>query len=100
LTRISRRRGALKRDDRIDALAHTVGYYTDMLGVDVDKMIVVQEEKNRQEEYDMWENDGRRTAMISRGLSGAVKVFNTDKRLPNRLIEWGKIRTKPSRREW
>jgi hypothetical protein len=100
LTRISRRRGSLKRDDRIDALAHAVSYYTDMLGVDVDKMIVAQEEKNRQEEYDMWENDGRRANMISRGLSGAVKVFNTNKKLPNRLIQWNDIRTKPSKREW
>jgi hypothetical protein len=71
-----------------------------MLGVDVDKMIVAQEEKNRQEEYDMWENDGRRANMISRGLSGAVKVFNTNKKLPNRLIQWNDIRTKPSKREW
>ena len=71
-----------------------------MLGVDVDKMIVAQEHKNKQDEYDRWENDGRRSNMISRGLSGAVKVLKKDNRAPLRLIGWDKIRTRSNKREW
>ena len=47
ITRLTNMRGALKHDDRIDALSHAVQFYSDMLGVDVDKRIVEAEKKER-----------------------------------------------------
>ena len=45
LTRITRDRGSLRHDDRLDALSMAVGYWAKAVAVDVDKMIIAR--KNR-----------------------------------------------------
>lgn len=96
ITRLTTRRGALKHDDRIDALAHSVSYYTDMLGVDPDAVIKANEERARKEELKMWADDTRRTAMIiERSTSGAARteIPVRPKTQSNRLFSWSTMKT-------
>jgi hypothetical protein len=45
MTRITRNRGALQHDDRLDALAIAVAYWTEQMGQDNDKMSEKRKEK-------------------------------------------------------
>lgn len=101
ITRLTNRRGSLKHDDRIDALAHAVSYYTEMLGVDVDAVIAANETRARKEEVEMWANDTRRTSMIIESCtSGAARVENKPKHQPRmRLFGWG-AEQKQRRPQW
>ena len=93
LTRLTSMRGALKHDDRVDALSHAVQYYTDMLGVDVDKRIVEAAKKEREDTIAQWADDDRRHAFIVDNFtSGAVKKPNETmphRQPPKRLFDWG-----------
>ena len=101
LTRLSNQRGALKHDDRVDALSHAVHYYSEMLGVDVDAVIAANEQKARDEELKMWADDSRRAAMIiETSTSGAARVENKPKHQPRkRLFGWG-TEQKQRRPQW
>jgi len=72
ITRIFDKRGALPKDDRIDCLAATVGYWEDLLSTDVEVIIEHNREKIRQDIVKTWLNDDRRMGMWSEKLSGAV----------------------------
>lgn len=52
LTRITRERGALAKDDRLDALSMAVAYWVEQLSNDVDKVIKEHKEKLLQAELD------------------------------------------------
>ena len=97
ITRLTNMRGALKHDDRIDALSHAVQYYSDMLGVDVDKRIVEAEKKEREETIKQWADDDRRHEFIVENFtSGAVKKENEvmpQRRQPRRLFDWNTMRS-------
>lgn len=58
LTRITRDKGSLLRDDRLDALAGVVAYWTEFLGIDTTK--VEQEHKHAMlmKELELWETEG------------------------------------------
>lgn len=97
ITRLTNTRGALKHDDRIDALSHAVQFYSDMLGVDVDKRIVEAEKKEREETIKQWADDDRRHEFIVENFtSGAVKkeneTFTPPNRKPRRLFDWNTMR--------
>ena len=97
ITRLTNMRGALKHDDRVDALSHAVQYYSDMLGVDVDKRIVEAEKKEREETIKQWADDDRRHEFIVENFtSGAVKkenqTFRPPNRKPRRLFDWNTMR--------
>lgn len=96
LTRLTNKKGALKHDDRIDALSHAVQYYTEMLGVDVDKRIVEAEKKERDDQVAEWADDSRRhNFIVEHFTSGAVKkdneTFVPPQRKPSRLFDWNKM---------
>ncbi len=46
LTRITRDRGSLRHDDRLDALSMAVGYWAKAVAVDVDKMIIARKQRD------------------------------------------------------
>ena len=95
ITRLTDQRGALKHDDRVDALAHAVSYYTDMLGVDVDAVIAANEAKAIKEEQKMWADDDRRSAMIIETCTSGAARRETPTYKPvrkGRLMSWGNMK--------
>lgn len=52
LTRVTRDRGALVRDDRLDALAMAVGYWVEVMGQDLEQTQEANREKMRDLEYE------------------------------------------------
>lgn len=75
ITRLYDTRGALKHDDRVDVLAAAVSYYEETLGIDVDRQISINEEREFNEMVQTWEDDDRRANMIlGHRTSGATRV--------------------------
>lgn len=54
LTRITRDRGALAHDDRLDALAMAVGYWSKALAVETEKVVAANREKLMQKELERY----------------------------------------------
>ena len=52
LSRLTRQRGAITHDDRLDALSMAVAYWTEQMAQDVDKRIVDRKEDLLKEELD------------------------------------------------
>jgi hypothetical protein len=67
LTRLTKDRGALRHDDRLDALSMAVGYWAQAVAVDVDKMI--QDRKDREINKEM-----ERLELAFRGTFGGPDV--------------------------
>lgn len=59
MSRITRDRGALAHDDRLDCLAMAVGYWVEQMGQDVDRRMDQRKEDMLKEELKAWENEGR-----------------------------------------
>jgi hypothetical protein len=54
LTRLTRDRGSLRHDDRIDCLAEAVGYWQDQLRIDQDRAEKLAKERAMNEEIRKW----------------------------------------------
>lgn len=74
LTRIQKRRGALKHDDRVDVLAAAVKYYSDAIALDPEVSIKQSEEEQWQEAVADLKNNKRFVALLGSRISGAVLV--------------------------
>ena len=75
ITRLYNERGALSHDDRVDALAATVQYFEDSLGIDVDKAIESAKMAREDEMWKMMINDDKRgIAILGERASGAVRL--------------------------
>jgi len=75
MTRLYRERGALSHDDRIDALAATVQYFEESLGVDVDKAVEAAKQRRLDESWQMMKNDSQRGIwLLGEAASGAVRL--------------------------
>jgi predicted phage terminase large subunit-like protein len=72
LTRIFDKRGALRHDDRVDALASAVSFWESSLSLDVDNIIAKKEAKSRDDVIKTWMNDDRRLGLFSERLQGAM----------------------------
>ena len=82
LTRIYNERGALAHDDRVDALAATVEYFEDHLGVNVDKAIASARQRETDEQWAMMRDDSKRGIwLLGEKTSGAVR--NADPKWQN-----------------
>ena len=66
MTRITRERGALVHDDRLDALAMAVAYWTDRMSVDSDKQKAQWEEKERLKMIQKFLRGARQNARVSK----------------------------------
>lgn len=70
MSRISRERGALKFDDRLDSVAMAVHHWMEWLGKDVDGMIKKQKDKELDEVLDRWREDAGLGKM--KGIGGSI----------------------------
>ena len=93
LTRITEVRGSLAHDDRVDALAASVSYWEEAMGVNVDKMIETSEIARQEAVVKDWINDERRIMAIAHDRTiGNVEVngkefrMQTPKPFRNRLL--------------
>lgn len=72
LSRITKDRGALAQDDRLDALAIAVGFWTEKMGMDVDRAL-----------------EAERDALIQRDLEGFMdNVFGRKRKQESWLPSW------------
>jgi hypothetical protein len=76
LTRITRDRGSLRHDDRLDSLSMAVGYWSKAVAVDVDSMIRQRKEREMSKEMERFENAYRASYGASRehGLNWMTKT--------------------------
>lgn len=94
ITRITELRGSLSHDDRVDALASSVAYWEESMGVNVDHMIKTSEIKRQEEVVKNWLNDERRIMSIGYDRTiGKVEVNGKEFRMKtpepfrNRLLK-------------
>jgi hypothetical protein len=57
MSRICREKGALRQDDRLDALSQGVHYFTNILGLSAHEMVKVRRQEEWQETIDQWLDD-------------------------------------------
>ena len=77
LTRLHDGRGSLAHDDRVDVLSAAVAYWEDHMGVNIDKVIAKNKDKEHMEIVKEWLDDKRRSRSILHGrASGALRITN------------------------
>jgi hypothetical protein len=76
ITRLTDRRGALARDDRVDVLSLAVDEWKDTLVQDVDSLIAKNKEKESMEIVNGWLSDDRVGNLFSDQVSGAYKYID------------------------
>ena len=59
MSRITRDRGALSHDDRLDCLSMAVGYWVEQMGQDADRRMDQRKDELLREELKAWENEGK-----------------------------------------
>lgn len=59
MSRITRDRGALSHDDRLDCLSMAVGYWVEQMGQDADRRMDQRKDELLKEELKAWENEGK-----------------------------------------
>lgn len=74
ITRLTEYRGALRHDDRVDVLSAAVAYWEDLLGINVDDVIVRRQAIEKDEEMKAWLSDKRRYShFLGKNISGATR---------------------------
>lgn len=86
LTRLFDKKGALKHDDRVDALASTVQFWEGALALDVERIIAGNQAAERQAVVEDWCNDDRRLGLFNPRLQGILS--GTKKSRNNILNKW------------
>ncbi len=87
LTRLCEIRGALKHDDRVDALSSAVDYYKDHMSLDTDKVVGINKQKSWEKMVDKWANDFRAGDYVPH--SGAIRETSRTNK-PKRIGgQWG-----------
>jgi len=86
LTRLTDRRGALRHDDRVDALASAVDYYKELMALNTDKTVEENKQKRWEETVESWASEFRAGDWIPH--SGAIREINKKKTAP-RKSQWG-----------
>ena len=75
MTRLYNERGALYHDDRVDALAATVEYFEESLGINVDKAVEASSQRKLDESWKMMKNDSQRGIwLLGDRASGATRL--------------------------
>lgn len=86
ITRLADIRGALKHDDRVDALASAVDYYKQLMAINTDKAVQDNKHKRWEETVESWASDFRAGDWIPH--SGAIREL-TKKKPKKRKSQWG-----------
>lgn len=75
MTRITKERGSLRHDDRLDCLAMAVGYWTSSMGQDPDRRMARRRAELLQEELKAW-RDGTKGTLSIAGCAGQTAHFS------------------------
>lgn len=59
MSRITRDKGSLAHDDRLDSLAMAVGYWVEQMGQDVDKRMTLRQDRLMHDELKAWERTAK-----------------------------------------
>lgn len=78
MSRITRDRGALSRDDRLDCLAIAVGYWVEQMGQDVDKRMEQRKDLLMKKELEAWNAAGRNTMNVAVLVGDKPMTFGFD----------------------
>lgn len=70
MSRITRDRGALSHDDRLDCLAMAVGYWVEQMGQDADKRMTQRRDDLLRQELKAWEDHGKLSVVQNKVLLG------------------------------
>jgi hypothetical protein len=62
MSRMCREKGAIRQDDRLDALSQGVSYFTSVLGLSAHEMVKVRRQEEWQETIDQWLDDPQSAA--------------------------------------
>lgn len=85
ITRMSRKRGSLLHDDRVDVLSMAVNHWKEYMDLTVDQFIDKARRQEEQERIEEWLNDSRRAGSILEGrMSGAHRVNPQTNRFLNK----------------
>jgi hypothetical protein len=87
LTRLHLGRGALKHDDRVDALASAVEFYKSHMSLDTGKASEELKKKQWEKTVKDWQNNFRASDYVP--CSGATKVISTNHKKPKSGKQWG-----------
>jgi predicted phage terminase large subunit-like protein len=87
LTRLHYGRGALKHDDRVDALAAAVEFYKSHMSLDMAKSSEDFKKKEWEKRIKDWAQNFRASDYVP--CSGATKVVSTNHKKPNKNKQWG-----------
>jgi len=85
-TRLAAERGALKHDDRVDALASAVDYYKDLMAHDTEDVVNKNRQKSWEKQIKDWKDDFRAGNYVPH--SGAIKESKQTKKR-SRRSQWG-----------
>ena len=95
ITRVHAGRGALKRDDRVDVLAAAISYWEDAIGLDVDKSIQRNRQKEQQEVVKEWLSNDRIYGLLSDRTSGAIRENKSPMLVNKQKNKWAMKRRRP-----
>lgn len=74
MTRISRMKGSLRHDDRLDALAAGVGYFVEQMKQDQDHMEDKRIDREMDEELEVFYSNGRKSCLEKNMLKGLMPI--------------------------
>ena len=72
ITRITRERGALKHDDRLDALAMAVGYWTQAMAQDAEKKVLEREDNLLAQELKTFFSTLKNVCVVGRSFNPSI----------------------------
>jgi hypothetical protein len=73
MSRLTRDKGSLGHDDRLDCLSIAVAYWVESMAQDAQKRIISRREELLEQELKLWDNDGKMSVgrlMVASGLNG------------------------------
>ncbi len=77
LTRVTKDRGSLRHDDRLDALSMAVGYWSKAVSVDVDNMIQARKDRDIAREMERFESAYSRSFGLPEAAAGLNWISKT-----------------------
>ena len=80
MSRITREKGALAKDDRLDALAIAVAYWTEQMSLDADEQIQLDREELIEKELELWTttmNQPLTDIYMMKGSGGVMKALES-----------------------
>lgn len=93
MSRITRDRGALSHDDRLDCLSMAVGYWIEQMGQDVDKRIEARQEGLLSAELKAWTGRTTTTNLLALSMGKSMNFSFSNLELGSMMDHQQKIKT-------